>query len=222
MKITFPALAIFLATVTPVALADDADVVLARSKKLEEMEFQSKQLAYQASIADSYKKMSDAKFLINEDGKLVGVPDMDSLGKELRKASGASSPNDMPFNMNPPGMPNGAPFTLEPPPMGAGLAVQGAPMQPPPQFPPSAMGAPEKAKAEVPKEEGKPKMRLSEIRSNSVLLLTDNGLSEVKVGQKVNGMTLKNFDANSATFTGPKGPRVLKFDWTNSGRYGDD
>ncbi|MCY1463434.1 hypothetical protein D9M71_813280 [compost metagenome] len=65
-------------------------------------------------------------------------------------------------------------------------------------------------------------MRLSEIRSNSVLLLTDNGLSEVKVGQKVNGMTLKSIDVNSATFTGPKGPRVLKFDWTNSSRYGDD
>ena len=91
MKRILPAIAIMMAAVPLFANADDADVVLSRSKKLEDMEFQSKQLAYQASMADSYKKMSDAKFLVSADGKLVGVADMEILGKELRSHANSSS-----------------------------------------------------------------------------------------------------------------------------------
>ncbi|KZN20767.1 MULTISPECIES: hypothetical protein [Pseudomonas] len=223
MKRILPALAILMAAVPSFANADDADVVLSRSKKLEDMEFQSKQLAYQASMADSYKKMSDAKFLVSADGKLVGVADMEILGKELRShANNSSQSSDMPFNMSPPGMPNGAPFTLEQPPMGSGFAVQGAPMQQPPTLPPGSIVSQPKAKADPSKADGKKTMRLSEIRANSVLLITDSGLTEVKVGQKYNGMTLKSLTANSADFIGPKETRHLKFDWTNSNRYGED
>jgi hypothetical protein len=237
MKRFLPALAIPLAAATLSAYADDAEVVLSRSKKLEDMEFRSKQLTYQASMADSYKKMQDAGFLISDDGKLVGVPDMDVLGKELRTRATTSSTtasSDLPFNMNPPGMPSGAPFTLEQPSMGPGLAVQGAPMQQPPLLPPgttipqgttypqgATMQAAKKL-AEAPKEEVKKTMRLTEIRSNSVLLLTDNGISEVKIGQKFDGYTLKSIDANSANFTSPKGPKTLKFSWNNSSRYGGE
>lgn len=231
MKRFLPALAISLAAATPSAYADDAEVVLSRSKKLEDMEFQSKQLTLQAAMADSYKKMQDAGFLIGDDGKLVGVSDMGALAKELRTratATTTTASSDMPFNMNPPGIPNGAPFTLEQPSMGPGMFVQGAPMQQPPMLPPGTtipQGAtmPQaKMPAEAPKEEVKKTMRLTEIRSNSVLLLTDNGLSEVKIGQKVDGFTLKSIDANSASFAGPKGPKVLRFSWNNSSRFGGE
>lgn len=234
-KFILPVLAIPLASFTLLAFADDAEVVLSRSKKLEEMEFRSKQLAFQASIAESFKKMKDAEFLIDDDGKLVGVPDMNKLGTEIRQAQSQSTPanGDMPFNMNPPGMPMGAPFTLEQPPMGPGLVQRGTtqyPSQPPqlPLLPPGAgaPGAPGAASAgaslqnEPPKEDVPEVLRLTEIRSNSVLIGTNNGLSEVKVGQKINNLTLKRIDVNSAYFTGPKGPQVLKFDWTSSSRYG--
>lgn len=208
------------------ANADDAEVVLTRAKKLSDMKFRAEQLSLQASMADSFKKMSDAKFLVDEDGKLVGVADMNELGKEVRNKPN-QTPNlmgstDMPFNMPPMGMPTGAPFTLEQPNVPPGTIVQ-APQQK--QSPVAGVGASsgQAPQQNEPKaEEAPPKVRLYEIRANSVLVASNDRLTEVKLGQKLNNETLKSINVNSATFVGPDGQHILKFDWSSSNKFGTE
>lgn len=205
------------------ANADDAEIVLSRAKKLSDMRFRAEQLTLQASMADSIKKMSDAKFLVDEDGKLVGVSDMNELGKEFRKPNQTQSPTtspDMPFNMAPMGMPTSAPFTLEQPTVPPGTIVH-APQSNPANGPAAqqAQAHQNESKAE---EKPKPIIRLVEIRASSVLVENDDRIQEIKLGQKLNGETLKAIDVSSATFAGPEGPRILKFNWSSSKPFGTE
>jgi hypothetical protein len=205
------------------ANADDAEIVLSRAKKISDMRFRAEQLSLQASMADSIKKMSDAKFLVDEDGKLVGVSDMNELGKEFRKPNQTQGPisnTDMPFNMPPMGMPTNAPFTLEQPTVPAGTIVH-APQSKTANgaVTPLAQSPQSEAKTE---EKPKPIVRLIEIRASSVLVENDDRLQEIRLGQKLNGETLKNIDVSSATFAGSDGPRILKFNWSSSKPFGTE
>ena len=208
------------------AYADDAEVVLTRAKKLSEMKFLADQLSLQASMADSLKKMSDAKFLVDDDGKLVGVSDMNELGKEFRSKPNQNpnpaGPSDMPFNMPQMGMPAGAPFTLEQPTVPPGTIVQGPQSKPPVNGAPNPAAGQPPQQSEAKAEEAKPTIRLYEIRANSVLVASNDRLSEVKLGQKLNNETLKSINVDSAIFVGPEGPRILKFDWSSSNKFGSE
>lgn len=214
---------IMLATQIAVSLhafadTDDADTHRSRNRQLGDMEYKRDQLKLQAEMADSYKKMSDAGFIVNEDGKPLGVKDIATLGEEVRSAGSRAEKTDLPFGPNTP-MSTTPPFMGEQPP---------ASMTTPPP-PPPATGTPAQttaalpggpAKDEKPAEEdpSTKRLQLVEVRADSIVVVTNEGRQVLRNGEKVNGYTLLRFGVDRAYLKGPKGTSELVIDWTNSKR----
>ncbi|HHH9441264.1 TPA: hypothetical protein ACP32N_003201 [Pseudomonas aeruginosa] len=200
---------------------DDADTHRTRSRQLGDMEYKRDQLKLQAEMADSFKKMSDAGFIVNEDGKPLGVKDIATLGEEVRSGGGRSEKTDLPFGPNGP-MTTQPPFMGEQPPMGMTPPIPPVPSVSGAQAPgPASSGLPgSPAKADKPAEEDQASKRMSlvEVRADSIVVITSEGRQVVRNGEKINGYTLQRFGADKAYLKGPKGTRELAIDWTNSKR----
>ncbi|MEQ0866373.1 hypothetical protein [Pseudomonas aeruginosa] len=198
------------------AEADDADTHRDRSRKIGDMEYKRDQLKLQAEMADSYKKMSDAGFIVDESGSPLGVTDIATLGKEVCKAGSKSDKADLPFGQNPV-IPNAAPFMLDQPTLGMsgpnGQTAPGGPVQP---------GPSQKSVPDDDEDKAKHFLALLEVRADSIVVMTSQGRRIVRNGEKVNDYTLQRFGLDKAVFKGPDGTRELVIDWTKSKRYADD
>ncbi|MCU9528115.1 hypothetical protein [Pseudomonas mosselii] len=220
-------LCVLAAVISSVALADDADQVLDRQKTMNTMVYKRDQLKLQADMAEAYKKMSDAGFIVDSDGNPVGVETIQKLGVEVRtKARGPDAnpfqspgspivPNAMPFMLDQPTMSGATPATPSSPfgqqqrmqmPGGPGAGLQ----QPQPQVQPAS------------EDDEKKVLALKQVRGDSVILTTSDGDRVVRAGEKVYDLKLVRFSVDKAYLKGPKGTQVLSIDWTNSKRYADD
>lgn len=180
-----------------VAYSDDAepDEVLRRAKTLEGMTFKAGQLKLQSQMAESYKKMEDAGFIVGEDGAPIGVKDINQLGEEVRRQGGKQE--ESPFHEENPVVPREAIFgTQELPTLSGDVGTKRQDVQD--------------------DEEDKPDyMRLKEIRADSVVIVTRDGPHELRNGQSVNGHKLTRFSIDKAFLVGPSGTRVLGIDWAS-------
>lgn len=189
------------------AVADDSEALLERNKTLDSMNFRSEQLKIQASMAESYKKMADAGFIVDENGKPLGVENLVDLGVDVRKKGGVNeSGSSEPFD---PSLKGGAPWPMDQSLFGSGNPGQG-------QATASGGIIQGGGAGGSGGEEQRQILTLTEIRANSVMVRTNEGIQEVRVGQKVYNMKLQKFDVDSAYFTGPTGTKVLSIDWAAS------
>ncbi|ELQ8317822.1 hypothetical protein R2571_006729 [Pseudomonas aeruginosa] len=227
-KVSVFALAVA-ATISTGAFAEGAeDSLLSRNRTLQEMEFNRDKLKIQAEMAKSFKDMSDAGFIVDQQGVPKGIGDMERLALEVRRRGGAQASQG--FNPSDPF--NGADPVI-PMPAGQGLfgeSAFSAPL-PAPGLPAEAAkpAEPEPEKVEVvtkpterEKSEGKKLLRLVELRGNSALFFTNEGFQEVKVGDSIYDQKLTKLGVDNATLKGKGGSRVVRIDWTKSVRYADD
>ncbi|HEC1425405.1 TPA: hypothetical protein R1W95_002211 [Pseudomonas aeruginosa] len=227
-KVSVFALAVA-ATISTGAFAEGAeDSLLSRNRTLQEMEFNRDKLKIQAEMAKSFKDMSDAGFIVDQQGVPKGIGDMERLALEVRRRGGAQASQG--FNPSDPF--NGADPVI-PMPAGQGLfgeSAFSAPL-PAPGLPAEAAkpAVPEPEKVEVvtkpterEKSEGKKLLRLVELRGNSALFFTNEGFQEVKVGDSIYDQKLTKLGVDNATLKGKDGSRVVRIDWTKSVRYADD
>tara|TARA_R110001606_G_scaffold398765_2_gene578821 strand:- start:78093 stop:78752 length:660 start_codon:yes stop_codon:yes gene_type:complete len=212
--------ALLLVALTPsVSMANgSADVLLERGKTLEEMKFQSDKLEIQAQMAKSFQSMTEAGFIVAEDGTPIGIGDMERLAMEVRL--GARKPSEPTFNPSDPFGGASPIVPMAPEPGGMFGSRAPAPAEPA-SAPPEAVEVVSKP-TEQEKAEGKKVLALAEVRSNSVLLFTNNGFEDVGIGGRVYDMRVKSIGVDSVTLDGPDGNRVLRIDWTKSVRYSDD
>lgn len=187
---------------------DDADTHRSRNRQLGDMEYKRDQLKLQAEMADSYKKMSDAGFIVNEDGKPLGVKDIATLGDEVRAAGSRTEKSDLPFGPNTPMSPfmGVQPPGSMTPPLNSAQTTAALP---------GGLAKEEKAAEEDP---SKNRLQLVEVRADSIVVVTNEGRQVLRNGEKVNGYTLLRFGVDKAYLKGPKGTRELVIDWTNSKR----
>lgn len=227
-KVSVFALAVA-ATISTGAFAEGAeDSLLSRNRTLQEMEFNRDKLKIQAEMAKSFKDMSDAGFIVDQQGVPKGIGDMERLALEVRRRGGVQASQG--FNPSDPF--NGADPVI-PMPAGQGLfgeSAFSAPL-PAPGLPAEAAkpAEPEPEKVEVvtkpterEKSEGKKLLRLVELRGNSALFFTNEGFQEVKVGDSIYDQKLTKLGVDNATLKGKGGSRVVRIDWTKSVRYADD
>jgi len=208
------------AAVGQVSASDFDEQLLERKRLITEMQFRNEQLQIQASMAKAIKEMSDAGIIVDAKGTPLGIGDMELFAKEVRQRGGMGQRRDAgdPFG-------GGMPF----PPPGAmggpeGFFPQSGPTNDAPQR--SERGSPGIEDIKKPTEEeklqGKQVLRLSEVRANSVVLFTNDGFKEVRLGEKVYDQRLKSVGVDSATLSGKDGDRHLRIDWTKSVRYSDE
>ncbi|RMM39401.1 hypothetical protein QO021_29410 (plasmid) [Pseudomonas amygdali pv. lachrymans] len=207
------------------AFADDADLVLDRQKTLSAMEYKRDLLKIQAEMAGDFKKMSDASFIVDNEGNPLGVESIQKLGVEVRKQARVAEVN--PFqNSGSPIVPNAMPFMLDQPTMSGAI----------PNTPNSAFGnqqrqqlapspsqeRPEPQKQPASDDDEKKILSLQQVRGDSIVLRTNSGDRILRVGEKVYDLTLIRFSVDKAYLKGPKGTQVVSIDWTSSKRYADD
>lgn len=205
------------------AYADDADQVLDRQKTLNTMEYKRDQLKMQADMADAYKKMSDAGFIVDTEGNPLGVENIQKLGIEVRKQGRVAEAN--PFQTSgSPVVPNAMPFMLDQPTMSGSVPSGGSPFnqQRPPMPGPAESQKPIAQNQPASSDDEKKVLALKQVRSDSVILVTNDGERVVRVGEKVYDLTLTRFSVDKAYLKGPKGTQVVSIDWTTSKRYADD
>lgn len=212
------------------AIADGSEEkLLERNRVVTAMQFNEQKLKLQASMAKSYKDMNDAGFIVDENGTPMGIGgDMERLALEVRRRGGMQSAKggdaSDPFGgMNPviPMPPQSGMFS------GDGFQPLPDSVGPPPA--PEQKKPVTEEKVEVVKKptenekaQGKQVLRLAEVKGQSVVLFTNDGFKQVKVGQKVYDQKVASIGVDSVTLTGPDGPRILRIDWTKSVRYTDD
>lgn len=226
-KLSFITLALG-AVISTGAFADGADDLLSRNHILNEMQFVAAKLALQASMAKSYKDMSEAKFIVDPKGVPMGIGgDMELLATEVRKRGGVqpatgASPSD-PFGGLDLAMPVGQGM------FGDGGFPASPPVPVPAAFPAPAKEEPKAEKVEVvakpterEKSQGKQVLRLVELRGNAATLFTNDGFKELKVGQSVYGLKLTHIGLDNVTLKGKEGSRILRIDWTKSVRYSEE
>lgn len=224
-KLSFITLALG-AAISTGAFADGADDdLLTRNHTLSEMRFVAEKLAIQASMAKSFKDMSDARFIVDPRGVPLGIGDMETLAMQVRlrggmQASTGDNPND----------PFGGSNPIIPVPPGQGMFGDAGFPVPAPVAPPAAVKEEPKAEkveivekpTEREKVQGKQVLRLVELRGNSATLFTNDGFKELAVGQTVYDQKLTHIGADSVTIKGKEGSRILRIDWSKSVRYSDD
>lgn len=216
------------AVVSCSAMADGSEEkLLERNRVVSEMQFNEQKLKLQASMAKSYKDMNDAGFIVDANGTPMGIDgDMERLATEVRRRGGMQngkggdasdpfggmsqigpmSPQNGMFNSFPPQVDvAGQPTTSESNKAAAGSKVEEV-----------------KKPSENEKAEGKQVLRLAEVKGQSVVLFTNDGFKQVKVGQKVYDQKVASIGVDSVTMTGPEGTRILRIDWTKSVRYTDE
>jgi hypothetical protein len=218
------------AVVSSSAMADGSEEkLLERNRVVTAMQFNEQKLKLQASMAKSYKDMNDAGFIVDENGTPMGIGgDMERLALEVRRRGGMQSSKggdaSDPFGgMNP---------VIPMPPQNGMFSGDG--FQPlPDSVGQPAAPEPKKAAAETKvevvkkptedeKAQGKQVLRLAEVKGQSVVLFTNDGFKQVKVGQKVYDQKVAAIGVDSVTMSGPDGTRILRIDWTKSVRYTDD
>lgn len=227
IKLKLMAIAVAAAATSTCAFADGSDDLLSRNHTLSEMKFAADKLELQARMAKSYKDMTDAKFIVDALGRPLGIGgDMELLARQVRLRGGmdgASGPNSSdPFGGSEPVIPM---------PAGQGMfGDAGFPStSPAPAAPASAQTEQKEEKVEVvakpterEKDQGKQVLRLAEVRGNKAKLFTNDGFTELSVGQTVYDQKLVHIGADSVTLKGKNGTRVLQIDWTKSVRYSDN
>lgn len=206
-------------------LADDADQVLDRQKTLTAMEYKRDLLKIQADIAETYKKMSDASFIVDSEGNPLGVESIQKLGVEVRNQGRVAEAN--PFqSSSSPTVPNAMPFMLDQPTMsGAGLNTSNSAFgnqQRQQLVPPPNQERTEPQKQPASDDYEKKILSLEEVRFDSIVLRTNSGDQILRIGDKVYDLTLTRFSVDKAYLKGPKGTQVVSIDWTSSNRHGGD
>nr|WP_192963251.1 hypothetical protein [Pseudomonas fluorescens]CEK42031.1 hypothetical protein PQBR57_0078 [Pseudomonas fluorescens SBW25] len=209
------------------AFAEGADDdLLARNHTLSEMQFTADKLAIQASMAKSYKDMSDARFIVDPRGVPLGIGDMETLAMQVRLRAGMQDSKGESSSD-----PFGGSNPIIPMPPGQGMfGDAGFPTGPAPApASPAAKVEPKADKVEViekpserEKVQGKQVLRLVELRGTSATLFTNDGFKELAVGQSVYDQKLTHIGADSVTLKGKEGSRTLRIDWSKSVRYSDD
>lgn len=198
---------------------DFEEKLLENNRSIEEMSLTDQKLKLQASMAKSYKDMAESGFIVDADGNPRGIGDMELLAIEVRRKS-QNQANSPAFDEN-------DPFGgLDPIiPMGSSGFT---PFDSPPQKEPEP-AAPVVQQVEVvskPTEEekrkGKQLLSLVEIRDNSVVVFTNDGFQEIRIGDKVYDLTLRSIKHDEVSLSGKNGNRILRIDWTRSVRYTDD
>lgn len=189
----------FVATVLMLALggtAAKADEVLERNKTIEQMKNKEAKLKLQSEMSKHYQQMQQSGFYVDENGQPLGITSIEELAEEFR--SGGSN-NQVGMQFEDPNLMGGfqqmtqatAPQISAP----AGRQSQQA----------------NKEQDDHPAE----KVKLLEVRANSVVVQTADGLTEVRNGQKVGDLTLKRFDLDRAYFQTPEGQtKIISINWT--------
>lgn len=225
-KLHILALAIAAAATSVGAFADGSDDLLSRTHTLSEMKFAADKLELQAKMAKSYKDMTDAKFIVDAQGRPLGIGgDMELLARQVRLRGGmdgatAANPSD-PFGGSEPVIPM---------PSGQGMfGDAGFPSTSPAPASPAPVAEQKEDKVEVvakpterEKDQGKQVLRLAEIRGNKAKLFTNEGFTELTVGQSVYDQKLTHIGVDSVTLKGKNGTRILQIDWTKAVRYSDN
>lgn len=181
---------ILVATISSTAFARDADIAEQQARELGEMDYINQKLKIQAEMAESYKKMESAGFIVDKDGNPIGVKNIQELGNQVRTtattkpASGiGQNPMGFDFNQQQPGMP----------------------VQQPQQV---------ASQPKDDKEETSGVVKLVEVRGDSIVVNSSAGKQELRQGQKVGDLTLKRFARNRAYFTKPDGSTlILEIKW---------
>ncbi|MHC5195113.1 hypothetical protein [Pseudomonas laurylsulfatiphila] len=202
--------------VTLPVLADEVDKVLEREQTLETMRYKRDQLKLQAEMADSWKKMSDASVIVDEGGLPLGVKNIQTLAIEVRSKGRPTEANPFDTGSNPPGQtqtaPNGMPFLSDQQGMLPPQAFQGP--QPPMGARPPQPLPPVEAEKKPPAEEEKPILQLVKVEASSVTIRTNDGDHVVRIGEKVNDLTLTKFNVDQAFLKGPKGLQTISINWS--------
>lgn len=207
------------------AFADEADQLLDRQKTLNTMEFKRDQLKLQADMSEAFKRMSDARFIVDTEGVPLGVDNMQKLGIDVR-TQGRGNEQMNPFEAgSSPMMPNGAPFMLDQPNMnGAGSrqAFTGPTLMPSGRGGSDTGSALPAEKQPASDDEVKKVLQLLEVSSEGIIVRTNNGNQALRIGDKVYDLKLARYTIDKAYLKGPKGTQVISIDWTKSKRYADD
>lgn len=210
------------------ALADEADQLLDRQKTLSSMEFKRDQLKLQADMSEAFKRMSDARFIVDAEGVPLGVDNMQKLGIDVR-TQGRSNEQMNPFDAGgAPMMPNGAPFMLDQPTMNGGVPLGSRQAFAGPTLMPSGRGASDTGSAQPPQkqpasdDDAKKVLQLLEVSSEGIIVRTNNGNQALRIGDQVYDLKLARYTIDKAYLKGPKGTQVISIDWTKSKRYADD
>ncbi|HDS1721525.1 hypothetical protein NPS53_08450 [Pseudomonas putida] len=224
-KLKLMAIAVAAATST-CAFADGSDDLLSRNHTLSEMKFAADKLELQARMAKSYKDMTDAKFIVDAQGRPLGIGgDMELLARQVRLRGGmdgASSTNSSdPFGGSEPVIPIPAGQSM--------FGDAGFPSTSPAPAAAPAQAEQKEEKVEVvakpterEKDQGKQVLRLAEVRGNKAKLFTNDGFTELSVGQTVYDQKLVHIGSDNVTLKGKNGTRVLQIDWSKSVRYSDN
>ena len=200
------AIVVALPTIASPVLNNEDDQVRLRSQKLEDMRFKRDQLKLQAEMSTSLKQMIDAGQLVDEDGQPLGVESIQALGIEVRERAAMGAPEDAnPFATAQQQLNSGMPFTFDQPsaqsPGTSSLKAQ------------QAKAGSAKGSVDMPKT-----LRLLEVRADSIVVQAGGSERVLRIGEKVNDMTLLRFDASRAYLKGPSGTEVISIDWSRSSR----
>ncbi|MGP0171096.1 hypothetical protein ACSVIJ_04360 [Pseudomonas sp. NCHU5208] len=208
IKLSVLAIAVVVAapTIASPALNNEDDQVRSRNQQLESMRFKRDQLKLQAEMATSVKQMIDAGQLVDENGQPLGVESFQQLGIEVRERAAKAGPDDSnPFASAQQQLNSGMPFSFEQPSTQSSSA---------PAFnAQSPKKSPSKGSVEFPNS-----IRLIEVRADSVVVKSGGSDRVLRIGDKINDLTLIRFDASRAYMKGPSGTEVLSIDWSRSSR----
>lgn len=203
--------------VTLQVVADEVDKVFEREQTLETMRYKRDQLKLQAEMSESWKKMSDASVIVDEGGLPLGVANIQTLAIEVRTKGRQTEANPFDSGNNPPGQnqtaPNGMPFLSDQQGMLPPQAFQGP--QPPLAPRPPQLQPPVEAEKKPPAEEEKPILQLVKVEASSVTIRTNDGDHVVRIGEKVNDLTLTKFNVDQAFLKGPKGLQTISINWAS-------
>lgn len=172
-----------------------ADEVLDRHKTIEQMKNKEAKLKLQSEMSKHYQQMQQSGFYVDEDGQPLGITSIKDLAEEFRTGSnnkqGGMQFDDQTFTSGFPQMPQPAESHATDP---VGRNSQRA----------------KKDDDNQPNE----KVKLLEVRANSVVIQTADGLTEVRNGQKVGDLTLKRFDLDRAYFQTAEGLiKIVSINW---------
>lgn len=217
MKYLFKvAVSLVILSATFPVFADEADKAFERESKLETMRYKRDQLKLQSEMAESWKKMSDASVIVDEDGLPLGVENIQTLAIEVRSKGRAPESNPFDAGSNVPGQnataPNGMPFMSDQQGMLPPQAFQGP--QPPMGVRPPHLQPPAEEK-KSPAEEEKQILQLVKVDASSVTIRTNDGDHVVRIGEKVNELTLTKFNIDQAFLKGPKGLQTISINWSS-------
>ena len=191
-QIIFAAAALMLALSSTYVMADE---VLERNKTIEQMKNKEAKLKLQSEMSKHYQQMQQSGFYVDEDGQPLGISSIQELAEEFRTGGntnqGAMQFDDQSFTGGFPQMPQANPPQANSQQGRASLRARSG-------------------EEELTNE----KVKLLEVRANSVVVKTEDGLAEIRNGQKVGDLTLKRFDLDRAYFQTPEGQtKIISINW---------